>query len=791
MNNEMFPSMNHEHYEEVLLLTNGYCDDILTEAQAVRLSELLHSSRSARQLFVELTQLHGQLSWDAGHFGTAAAMKPAAADVAPAFAHADRKPDESRGSLLFGQSTKKTTTASTVAVPVTNPAVRSLTLENLTSRNLASRNLTVAAAAVVLLAVSVVLSQSPVGLQISQNGTTDPITKELAGNGPTGNGAAAMVVGSGPPTGNAAGHSNGGDIPASQMANLSDAELVAADGSSIQPLKLDAIDGGVRSMSDRPNESKQPAMEIAAATDVEELAIPESDDQIVDVMNRLLARSWAENEVPVAADASSEEWLRRAWLTFSGSIPPAAVVRSFASSSSPREKQRMIQQLVSSNQTSENLAAIWVNLMIGRSNPGRVDEVALFDFMRDQFAGNEPWLDTVGQLMSARGRSDRNGATNFLLAHLNNEATPATAVTAKLFLGQQVQCTQCHDHPFSREIRQDEFWALNAFFKQTRREAVVVELADGNQQKVWQLSDSEKGGMTFYETQRGQQVAVLPEFAGQRLTAEDGINRREELVKLVRHDPELRVAKAMVNRMWGHFFGAGFTNPIDDMGPHTPVSHPELLKFLTQAFAHHHYDLRRLMTWIAMSDAWQKTSVVSGASTNSMVDFLPEAGGTPVFNQVYAQHMMPEQVYNSLRTAVHSIARQPLESSLGTSHRREWVGQFVAAWGTDENDECLQFDGNISQALLMMNGDDLQQDIALAVQHLRKTLSRDQLAVSKFLPELSLATVSRMPTESEEKVFQNRLRQLSRTLGPEQALQITAEDMLWAYLNSSEFITVH
>ena len=78
-------------------------------------------------------------------------------------------------------------------------------------------------------------------------------------------------------------------------------------------------------------------------------------------------------------------------------------------------------------------------------------------------------METVGQLIAAEGRSDENGATNFLLAHLNDQATPATAVTARLFLGQQVHCTQCHDHPFAKERSQQEFWSLNAFFKQAER----------------------------------------------------------------------------------------------------------------------------------------------------------------------------------------------------------------------------------------------------------------------------------------------------------------------------------
>ena len=564
----------------------------------------------------------------------------------------------------------------------------------------------------------------------------------------------------------------------------------------IRPLLFDAIQSNQTGSNSSPQNKSDTVLSVNTPEGPDSpqnrtTEIPESDDEIVAVINNMLTRSWAENEIQPLPDAPSDEWLRRAWLSFAGSIPPADIARNFIASSSHREKRRVISQLVAADQTFENMAVIWVNLMIGRSNQGEVDEEALFEFMRQKFANNEPWLDTVCELMSAEGRSDQNGATNFLLAHLNNQATPATAVTAKLFLGQQVQCTQCHDHPFSRNIHQDEFWSLNAFFKQTRREPIQVAMVDGKRQQIWKLADTDKGGMTFYETLRGQQVAVLPEFAGERLTAEDGVHRRSELVRLVRNDPQHRVARAMVNRVWSHFFGAGFTAPVDDMGPHNPPSHPELLEFLTLAFAKNHYDVRRLMTWIATSNAWQKTSNLSESDAYLMSQFLPEAGGIPLFNQVYPRHMAPEEVYDSLRTSIRSIARQPVNSSLGTTHRREWVSQFVEAYGTDENDEWLQFDGNISQALLMMNGADLQRDISLAVNHLIMNLNRDQLAVSRFLPELSLATVSRMPSEIEQRVFQNRVRQVSRALGPEQALRIAAEDMLWAYLNSSEFIVVH
>ncbi len=110
----------------------------------------------------------------------------------------------------------------------------------------------------------------------------------------------------------------------------------------------------------------------------------------------------------------------------------------------------------------------------------------------------------------------------------------------------------------------------------------------------------------------------------------------------------------MVNRMWQHFFGYGFTMPVDDMGPHNPVSHPELLDFLSRAFVKSGYDMKRLMYWIASTDAWQRSSVLVAGTED-----VPEAGAVPLFTRVYARHLDPEEVYDSIRVAIRSVSGQP------------------------------------------------------------------------------------------------------------------------------------
>lgn len=550
---------------------------------------------------------------------------------------------------------------------------------------------------------------------------------------------------------------------------------IVKDSAPLVPLRLDGIRND----------------EVVANPDagiVSVVALPSTslnDADIVTEIDRLLRLGWTENNVLPAPEAGDHEWIRRTYLTLTGRIPSIQQVAMFVNSDSPRKRDSMVEQLLESSQTSENLAVSWTNLLIGRSNPRGVDEESLYDFLTEQFSANRPWMETVGQLIAADGRSDENGATNFLLAHLNDQATPATAVTARLFLGQQVQCTQCHDHPIEKGRGQQEFWGLNAFFKQAERKQLSITDTAGTRKQVWTLSDTGKPGMTFYDTLRGQKKAVLPEFAGQHLE-EDTSSRRAELVRILKSDPHHQVAKAMINRTWAQFFGYGFTQPIDDLGLHNPISHPELFDYLADAFVQSNYDLRRLMRWLSLSEAFRLSSVQTDAAV-ALDD--PQEGGTPLFSRAYPRQMGPEQVYDSIRIAIRSVSEQPIDSSVGTAHRREWVEQFVRSYGTDENDEQLTFDGNISQALLMMNGQELQNAIPLAAGEVAKSLREG--TVNEAPTRLAMATLNREATENEEKAFRNRYRSLVRSLPAETAMKTATEDMLWAYLNSSEFVSVH
>ena len=714
-------------HDELLSLANLYCEETLSDEQLDRLQFLLRSDADCLLLFIEMIQLHGQLLWGGGISAGYQLDEPGESAV---------EPDELE------------------LIAAVRKAIPAAPLHQKASRTQSTRQAVIAVSCLVTVMAMLLLMMMFRPYSSSNSTTIASVDGSATPAQPVVSGAGSL-------------------IPAAEPAE---------NVTPVPPLKLDGI---VQSQSKHPE-----ANDVASVPDepVRESVAQLSDAEVINEIDRLIRTAWEDNRIQSAAEADDHEWVRRAYLTLTGRIPTIEQASEYISASSPRKRDQLADELLSSPLTAENLAVGWTNLLIGRSNPRDVDEQSLYSFLLEQFTENRSWMETVGQLIAAEGRSDENGATNFLLAHLNDQATPATAVTARLFLGQQVHCTQCHDHPFAKERSQQEFWSLNAFFKQAERKRIPVTSSGepGMNRQVWMLTDSGESGMTFYDTLRGQKKAVPPQFAGEALPAEGVASRRAELVRLLNADSNRQVARAMVNRTWAQFFGYGFTSPVDDLGPHNPVSHPELFDHLTKSFVQSGYDMQRLMRWMALSQAFRLSSV---QSEEAVAIDDPQEGGTPLFSRAYPRQMGPEQVYDSIRIAIRSVSQQPIDSSVGTAHRKEWVEQFVRSYGTDENDEQLTFDGNISQALLMMNGEDIENAIPLAAGEVTKSLQ--DRTVSEAPERLAMATLNRSATENEEKAFRNRYRALSRSLPAEQAMKTATEDMLWAYLNSSEFVSLH
>lgn len=566
-------------------------------------------------------------------------------------------------------------------------------------------------------------------------------------------------------------------------------ERMANEERSTEPLALDLHNDRIAKTDEPQDRSSEPKVVVEAhpKTTVDPVFKAGSNESLVAFINAELQRVWDDNEQRPASVADDSEWVRRAYLDVIGHIPSAKQVREFVVDKRPNKHELLIDDLLDHEDYVRNWTTIWTNLLIGRTNPRQVNRPAMQRFLREAFARNRGWDQVVGDIVSAEGSTEENGAANFLVAHLNNQAVPATAITAKLFLCQQVQCTQCHDHPFN-DLKQDSFWSFNSFFKDIK----VVDRPKASNSKVREavLVHNPHPGAIYYEMRNGIMKAAYPRYDGEPVSTESS-NLRGELAKLMSQGDSPQVARAFVNRMWQHFMGAAFTSQVDDMGPHARVSHPAILDRLTREFVSSGFDVKQLMRWIARTQTYRLSSRLGSGEYRDD----PSLGVEPLFSRTYVKRMTVEQAFDSLLVATD--ARQAFGSNWEEveQRRQQWLEQFVRSFETDENDEADLFDGTIPQALMMMNGELVQQALKANKGTYLEQVMRSKGTDDSKIEAIAMAALSRKPTADELKAVRSLIREHAsqRPVNIDRGTVLTAalQDLFWAYLNSNEFILIH
>ncbi len=538
----------------------------------------------------------------------------------------------------------------------------------------------------------------------------------------------------------------------------------------------------------------------------------DSDLAEVARINDLVAQAWQDHNLVPSPAADDGEWCRRVYLDLIGRVPTVAEVRAYHADRKRDKRRRLVDRLLGNEYRDEyvrNWSTIWTNLLIGRTGGTErrslVDRDGMQQYLREALSYNKPFDQMAHDLVTATGScrpgdKDFNGAANFLADKMEDNGVQATAKTAQVFLGMAVQCTQCHNHPFN-EYQQNQFWELNAFFRQTRVERIRLD-EDKKRRFVGRVVDRDFRGETgdvekadlFYELRNGQMRVAYPVFVdGTSLASEyrdkgedfgdhgrlADVNRREELAKLIVGSRDFD--RAIANRLWGHFFGFGFTKPVDDIGPHNTPSHPELLDSLGQSFRDSQFDLKQLMRWIVLSDAYGLSSEMT--KRNEADD--PTLGARPMFSHFYLRQMEAEQLYESLLVA--TAADQTVKDAAQRDEVRErWLRQFNTAFGTDDGGEATSFNGTIPQALTLMNGPLVRRATGNQPgSMLARVAENPQLNNAEKIRYLYLAAFSRRPTKQEITLSNELLAARDGKVGA--ALQ----DIWWALLNSNEFILIH
>jgi hypothetical protein len=590
--------------------------------------------------------------------------------------------------------------------------------------------------------------------------------------------------------------------------------VLAADGSAQAPKDKspakDKTTGKDKDTTKAPAPPKEPKplhLKLHAGTEAD---VPE----MTKIINDKLAALWKDNSVVHAEWANDHEFIRRVSLDLIGRVATQDEIRAYQKYPAETRRSQIIDHLLQSDEYPRHWANLWTNWLLGRTGVfgrGRYHE-ELQKWLQNQFAHNRRYDEIVKELLTASGKNikekdekDENPAVNFILAHVGEqnpaaerasagrfEMVPLTSRITRLFLGTQVQCAQCHDHPFTKSIKQEMFWGVNAFLRQVDR---IGNLPMRRQDRpgVLELRDNESVNPTasvYYEKRNGvvlKRKAVFLPSTENKDGAEmekglKGIDRRKALARFVLdHD---RFPAAIVNRTWGVFFGRGFTNPVDDFNDENtnPETNPTigLLNELGARFKHYGYDQKKLIRWICNSDAYNLGCVANSTNDKPEQEVL--------FSRMIMKSMSPEQLFESLMTATQAEVADKGNEEERAKKRAAWLDRLVSQFGDDEGNE-VNFNGTVVQALLMMNGDDLNAAIARKDKGtVALAVARNPRAPARIVAELYLAALNREPTPKELRDVLEKLRPVLRR---EKDPQAPYQDLFWALLNSNEFMLNH
>ncbi|EAQ82139.1 DUF1549 domain-containing protein [Blastopirellula marina] len=543
------------------------------------------------------------------------------------------------------------------------------------------------------------------------------------------------------------------------------------------------------------NNTTQPSQPEAADPRPQIIAEPiptlaKNDAQVVTEINDALAAAWKDAGVKPTGDATPEEWCRRVYLRLLGRIPSVEEIKHFASQRGRDRDEKLVNEILYGEQHRDELAQYWgsrlANTLIGRaagmSDGSDVNRAAFERYLGESVTTGKSYDALARELLTAAGSNqpsaaDYNPAVNFLGSLLDQDATLATAKTCQVFLGRQAQCSQCHNHPWDA-FDQRQYWQLNAFFRQSHAEKGKESFRVVDKDYA-PPGDKPEEGFVYFERNNGVVDVAYPQFPGAPPIPPSGrisdVNRRDYLAQYVTHSDMF--AEATVNRMWQHFFGVGFTPLVDDMGKHNPPSHPELLSQLSGDFAASGFDLKRLMRWMALSDAFQ----LSSQTSPDQVADQPYVG-RPLFTHYYSRQMEAEQLYQSLEMVAQSRRAPALIADPAARH--QWLGQFAREMGDDEGSVEHALEGSYAQSLEMMNGRLMEKATRLDSGVLKSVINSN-MSPSEKIDHLFLAALARKPNGRERKAIGQILT------ARQDEMPAALQDVWWALLNSNEFLLDH
>jgi hypothetical protein len=489
---------------------------------------------------------------------------------------------------------------------------------------------------------------------------------------------------------------------------------------------------------------------------------------------------------PLADDA---EFLRRITLDLTGTIPTAEQARAFLADKPADKRQKLIDTLLASPEHARHMSQVF-DVMLMERRPSKTNLIAGWqEFLRTSLAANKPWDKLVREILSANDTDPKTRPAARFLLDRDGEPHAITRDVGRLFLGVDFQCAQCHDSPLVDDYKQNLYYGIFAFLNRTStvtdaklKLVVLSEKADGevSYQSVFDPMKLTKTALPRVldrpvvkdaVLEKGKEYVVKPDKTVRGVPA---YSRRAKLGEEVARADSEAFRRNLANRLWAHLMGQGIIHPVDMSHSRNPPSYPELLKLLGDEAATHKFDMRWMLRELALSKAYQRSS-------------LPPANGTPPprsFAVANLKPLTPEVLAFSLYQATGNtdVERLALGKNVTEAALRQRITPAVApllATFTGEPGKPQQFEPTLDQALFFANSPVLKNWLAPRGSNLASRLAK--LKDEQIAEEAYLSVLTRLPSEDERKDIAGYLKMPNRTRAA--ALQ----EIIWSLATSAEF----
>jgi hypothetical protein len=504
--------------------------------------------------------------------------------------------------------------------------------------------------------------------------------------------------------------------------------------------------------------------QVAAAR----VAVPFGDTEAAD--DDLARDSWIDRQIvaelkrlrlPRSPMSSDSEFLRRVYLDLIGRLPSADEARAFLREpASPEKRERVIHALLQRSEFVDFWTMRFADLLLISGKRGSEEATHVYnDWLHAQVARNTPFDELARTLLTASGRLTNDAPANFFT--LATDPRDLAEHASRIFLGTQIACARCHAHPADRWTQED-YHRFAAYFARVSREGEVVQV-------------STRGEVDHPKT--GEPLAPRP-LGAAVMSRDDGTDRRIELARWLTSVETPQFAHTIVNRIWKHLFGRGLVEPVDDLRPTNPATHPALLDALSREFVAHGHDLRWLIQTIVSSHTYQLTSRTRGLNrlddrfySHALLKELP----APVFLDAVAQVTGVPDAFQGCAEGTRAVQ---LVGARTPSYALDVLGRCSRDTACDGGGRR---GGGLAQALHLINGSAINARLGRGIV---AQMLANNLSPHKIIEDLYLRALARQPERAEFAEWEPLF-----TSAPNKTE--AAQDLLWTLLNSREFAFNH